>query len=51
MRLTSLTDRSIWDGLSPLNITIKAEKDEDGKSGRIIIAGNSQSITPFSSVS
>jgi heat shock protein beta len=40
LRLTALTDRSIWDGASPLNITIKAEKDEDGKSGRLIISGN-----------
>ena len=47
LRLTALTDRSIWDGSSPLNITIKSEKDEDGKSGRLIIAGNPWSITPF----
>ena len=45
LRLTALTDRSIWDGSSPLNITIKSEKDEDGESGRLIIAGNSRSIT------
>jgi hypothetical protein len=48
LRLTALTDRSIWDGSSPLNITIKSEKDEDGKSGRLIIAGNPRSIIPSS---
>jgi heat shock protein beta len=39
LRLTSLKDKSVWDGANPLNITIKAVKDEDGKSGRIIITG------------
>ncbi|KAF7352824.1 HSP90-domain-containing protein [Mycena venus] len=37
-RLTALKDKSIWDGSDPLNVTIKAIKDEDGKGGRIIIA-------------
>lgn len=39
LRLTALTDKVVWDGSSPLNITIKAIKDEDGKGGRIIISG------------
>ncbi|KAJ7744442.1 heat shock protein Hsp90 [Mycena maculata] len=37
LRLTALKDKSVWDGGDPLNVTIKAIKDEDGKSGRIII--------------
>lgn len=37
-RLTALTDRDMWNG-DPLNITIKAVKDEDGKGGHIIITG------------
>lgn len=39
LRLTALTDRTIWDGSDPLNITIKAAVDEDGKNPRLIIAG------------
>lgn len=38
-RLTALKDKSIWDGSDPLNVTIKAVKDEEGKGGRIIITG------------
>lgn len=38
LRLTSLTDKTVYDGSSPLNITIKAFKDEDGKGGRIVIS-------------
>jgi hypothetical protein len=36
-RLTALTDKDVADNGDPLNITIKAVKDEDG--GRIIISG------------
>lgn len=36
LRLSALTDKNLWDG-NPLNITIKALKNEDGKGGRIII--------------
>lgn len=39
LRLTALTDKGLWDG-SPLNVTIKAVKDEDGKGGRLIITGD-----------
>jgi heat shock protein beta len=28
----------MWNGADPLNITIKAVKDENGKGGRIIIS-------------
>ncbi|TFK43547.1 Hsp90 protein-domain-containing protein [Crucibulum laeve] len=38
LRLTALTDKNAWDGSNPLNITIKAEKNEDGKGGKIIIS-------------
>ncbi|KAJ7276359.1 Hsp90 protein-domain-containing protein [Mycena haematopus] len=38
LRLTALKDKSIWDGGEPLNITIKAIKNEDGNGGRIVIS-------------
>ncbi|KAG2141685.1 Hsp90 protein-domain-containing protein [Suillus bovinus] len=37
LRLTALTEKSVWDGVSPLNLTIKTEKDPNGQGGRIII--------------
>lgn len=37
--MTALTNKEVWDGVSPLNITIKALKDEEGTGGRIIISG------------
>lgn len=37
LRLTALTEKSMWDGVSPLNLTIKAERNSDGEGGRIII--------------
>lgn len=37
LRLTALTDKTIWDGSHSLNISIRAVKDEDGKGGQIII--------------
>ena len=39
LRLTSLTNKEVWDGASPLNITIKAVKDEEGSGGRLVISG------------
>ena len=39
LRLTGLTDKSIWDGSESLNVSIKAVKNEDGPGGRIIITG------------
>ncbi|KAN0097613.1 Hsp90 domain containing protein [Tylopilus felleus] len=36
-RLTALTEKDIYDGVSPLNVTIKAVKNEDDNGGRIII--------------
>ena len=38
-RLTALTEKDIYDGVSPLNVTIKAVKNEDDNGGRIIITG------------
>lgn len=38
LRIISLTDKEVWNGADPLNITIKAEKSKDGKAGRIIIS-------------
>ncbi|KAI0068699.1 HSP90-domain-containing protein [Artomyces pyxidatus] len=48
LRLTSLTHRELWDGSSPLNITIKAVKDAEGGGGRLIITGpdNGIGMTP-----
>jgi hypothetical protein len=45
LRLTSLTDRSIWDGSDHLNITIRAFKDEAGDGGRLVIAGTSTRLS------
>ncbi|KAF7355281.1 Heat shock protein [Mycena sanguinolenta] len=45
-RLTALKDKSIWDGAEPLNITIKAIKDEDGKGGRVVISDTGIGMTP-----
>jgi heat shock protein 90kDa beta len=39
LRLTSLTNKQALDPEQPLNITIKAVKDEEGSGGRIIITG------------
>lgn len=44
LRLTSLTDRSIWDGSDHLNITIQAFKDEAGNGGRLVVAGMSMCL-------
>ena len=41
LRLTGLTDKSIWDGSESLNVSIKTVKNEDGPGGRIIITGKS----------
>lgn len=37
LRIVALTEKDVWDGASPLNVTIKAEPNPDGKGGRIII--------------
>lgn len=39
LRLTALTDKGVWDGIDPLNITIKAIKNEEGPGGRVVISG------------
>ncbi|KAJ7667986.1 Hsp90 protein-domain-containing protein [Mycena polygramma] len=45
-RLTALKDKSIWDGNDPLNVTIKAIKNEDGKGGRIVISDTGIGMSP-----
>ncbi len=45
LRLTALTDKRVWDGSEPLNVTIKAIKDEDGPGGRIVITGKYRCLT------
>jgi len=37
LRLVSLTDKNIIDSSAPLNISIKAIKDEDGEGGKLVI--------------
>jgi hypothetical protein len=39
LRITALTEKSVWDGTDPLNITIKVVKNEDGTNGRLVITG------------
>lgn len=39
LRLISLTNKDAWNGEDPLNITINALKNEDGKGNRIVITG------------
>ena len=39
LRLVSLTDKTVHDGSNPLNITIRLQKDDDKKGGRLIITG------------
>jgi len=46
LRLIALTDKNVWDGADPLNITIKAIKNESGTGGRIIIADTGIGMTP-----
>ncbi|KAF7332190.1 Heat shock protein [Mycena kentingensis (nom. inval.)] len=46
LRLTALTDKSVWDGVEPLNITLKAVKNEDGKGGRFIISDTGIGMSP-----
>ncbi|KAF8655303.1 hypothetical protein AX16_003200 [Volvariella volvacea WC 439] len=46
LRITSLTNKAVWDGSSPLNITIKAIKDEDGQGGRLIISDTGIGMSP-----
>ncbi|KAF9221952.1 HSP90-domain-containing protein [Gyrodon lividus] len=44
-RLTALTEKDIYDGVSPLNVTLKAERDAEGKGGRIIITDTGIGMT------
>ncbi|KLO10241.1 heat shock protein Hsp90 [Schizopora paradoxa] len=46
LRLTALTDKQVWDGSEPLNITIKAIKNEDGPGGRIVITDTGIGMGP-----
>lgn len=39
LRITALMDKGVWDGVDPLNITIKAIKNKDGPGGRLVISG------------
>ncbi|KAK0468346.1 Hsp90 protein-domain-containing protein, partial [Desarmillaria tabescens] len=46
LRLISLTDKTVWDGSDPLNITIKVEKNEDGSEGTLVIADTGIGMSP-----
>ncbi|EJD01373.1 ribosomal protein S5 domain 2-like protein [Fomitiporia mediterranea MF3/22] len=46
LRLISLTVKQVWNGSEPLNISIKAVKDEDGPGGRIIISDTGIGMSP-----
>jgi heat shock protein beta len=46
LRLTALTDKGVWDGVDPLNITIKAIKNEQGPGGRLVISDTGIGMTP-----
>ncbi|KAL0579543.1 hypothetical protein V5O48_002472 [Marasmius crinis-equi] len=46
LRLTALKDKGVWSGEDPLNITIKAVKDEEGTGGRIIISDTGIGMSP-----
>ncbi|KAJ3852200.1 Hsp90 protein-domain-containing protein [Lentinula lateritia] len=46
LRLTALIDKTVWDGTDPLNITIKAVKNEDGKGGKLIITDTGIGMGP-----
>jgi heat shock protein beta len=46
LRLTALKDKSLWDGSTPLNITIRAVKNEDGTGGQLIITGQRHAFVP-----
>ncbi|KAL5508189.1 hypothetical protein ACEPAH_5808 [Sanghuangporus vaninii] len=46
LRLISLTDKRVWDGSEPLNISIKAVKNEDGPGGRITISDTGIGMSP-----
>ncbi|KAE9410486.1 HSP90-domain-containing protein [Gymnopus androsaceus JB14] len=46
LRLTALIDKTVWDGTDPLNITIKAVRNEDGKGGKLIISDTGIGMGP-----
>jgi len=46
LRLVSLTDKSIIDSADPLNITIKAIKNEDGNGGKLVITDTGIGMSP-----
>ncbi|KAI0053625.1 HSP90-domain-containing protein [Auriscalpium vulgare] len=46
LRLTALTNKDVWDGASPLNITIRSVKDAEGPGGRLVITDTGIGMTP-----
>ncbi|KIM90780.1 hypothetical protein PILCRDRAFT_59180, partial [Piloderma croceum F 1598] len=45
LRITALTDKHVWDGVQPLNITIKGVKNVDGPGGRLIVSDTGIGMT------
>jgi hypothetical protein len=47
LRLTALKDKTVWDGTTPLNITLVLQKDAEGDGGKLVITGTCprQSLT------
>lgn len=39
LRIVALTEKDVWDGASPLNVTIKVQPNPGGHGGKIIITG------------
>jgi hypothetical protein len=39
LRLTALKDKTVWDGTTPLNITLVLQKDAEGDGGKLVITG------------
>lgn len=46
LRLTALKDKSVWDGVAPLNITLQLYKDPEGEGGRLVIADTGIGMSP-----
>jgi len=46
LRLTALTDKTVWNGADSLNITIKTVKNVDSPGGQIIISDTGIGMTP-----
>ncbi|PVG03593.1 heat shock protein Hsp90, partial [Serendipita vermifera] len=46
LRLTALKDKTVWDGTTPLNITLVLQKDVEGDGGKLIISDTGIGMSP-----